>query len=48
MSNLYEMYENNYNELNLEKIINMQNENELYDFNYNNNDNKSLINNKSF
>ena len=42
MSNLYEIYENDYNELNLEKIINMQNEKEL-----NNNDNKSLINNNS-
>ena len=42
MSNLYEIYENDYNELNLEKIINMQNEKEL-----NNNDNKLLINNNS-
>lgn len=44
MSDLYEIYENNYNELNLEKIINMQNENLLKNIN---NDNKSLINNNS-
>ena len=44
MSDLYEIYENNYNELNLEKIINMQNENLLKNIIY---DNKSLINNNS-